>query len=271
MQISVVIPSYNRLSTLIRAIDSVIAQTSKVDEIIIVDDGSSDNTAVEVSARYPQLKLLRQENSGVSSARNYGIKQAKGDWIALLDSDDSWLPNKIERIRKAQRLNPEISLFHSDEIWIRNGVRVNAMNKHQKSGGWIFQQCLPLCVISPSAVVIKRSLFDVVGFFDESLPACEDYDLWLRVCHRFPVHYIDHPLINKYGGHQDQLSNQFWGMDRFRIRALKNLLADAEFNADDLEAAENTLKHKLKILLKGANKHGNQYVIDEFKTLFKII
>ena len=271
MQISVVIPSYNRLPTLIRAIDSVIAQTSKVDEIIVVDDGSTDNTAAEISSRYSQLNLLHQANSGVSSARNYGIKQAKGDWIALLDSDDSWLPKKIEHIRQAHRQNPEIPLFHSDEIWIRNGVRVNAMNKHQKTGGCIFQQCLPLCVISPSAVVIKRSLFDVVGFFDETLPACEDYDLWLRVCHRFPVHYIDHPLINKYGGHEDQLSNKYWGMDRFRIRALINLLADAELSPDDLEAVESTLERKLKILLKGANKHGNQSVIDEFQPLFESV
>jgi len=268
MRISAVIPSYNRLPTLIRAVDSVLAQSSEVDEIIIVDDGSSDNTSTEISARYPQLKLLQQANKGVSSARNYGINQASGDWIALLDSDDSWLPEKIEYIRQAHRQHPEIQLFHSDEIWIRNGVRVNAMKKHQKSGGWIFRQCLPLCVISPSAVVIKRSLFDVVGLFDESLPACEDYDLWLRICHRFPVHYIDQPLINKYGGHDDQLSNKHWGMDRFRIRALKNLLSDAELNQDDQDAVENMLEHKLKILLKGAKKHGNQSVIDEFQPLF---
>lgn len=269
MRISVVIPSYNRLPTLIRAIDSVIAQTSEVEEIIVVDDGSTDNTAAEISERYPQLKLLRQANSGVSSARNHGIRQANGDWIALLDSDDSWLPKKIECIRSAYHQNPSISLFHSDEIWIRNGVRVNAMNKHKKSGGWIFQQGLPLCVISPSAVVIRRKLFDAVGLFDESLPACEDYDLWLRICHRFPVHYIEHPLINKYGGHEDQLSNQYWGMDRFRIRALRNLLAGADLNQDDLEAVETTLEHKLEILLKGANKHGNQAVIDEFQPLLE--
>ena len=268
MKISVVIPSYNRLPTLIRAIESVIAQTSEVNEIIVVDDGSTDNTAVEIPERYPQLKLLRQTNSGVSAARNQGIRQANGDWIALLDSDDSWLPNKIKSIHDAYHQNPSISLFHSDEIWIRNGVRVNAMNKHKKSGGWIFQQGLPLCVISPSAVVIRRRLFDVVGLFDESLPACEDYDLWLRICHRFPVHYIEHPLINKYGGHRDQLSHQYWGMDRFRIRALKKLLTHARLDPDDLEAVETTLEHKLKILLKGANKHGNQSVIDEFQPLF---
>ena len=269
MQISVVIPSYNRLPTLVRAIESVITQTSPVDEIILVDDGSSDDTATEVALLYPQVKVITQQNQGVSSARNVGIKQARGDWIALLDSDDCWLPDKIERIGEAHREHPHISLFHSDEIWIRNGVRVNAMKKHTKSGGWIFQQCLPLCVISPSAAVIKRDLLDVVGLFDESLPACEDYDLWLRICHRFPVHYIDRPLINKYGGHDDQLSNRYWGMDRFRIRALKKLLAEAHLSQDDRQAVEHMLETKLKILLKGANKHGNQTVIDEFQPLLE--
>jgi len=269
MQISVVIPSYNRLSSLIRALESVIVQTSPVEQIIVVDDGSSDNTASEVSRHYPQVKLVKQQNQGVSSARNTGIKQANGDWIALLDSDDSWLPDKIESIREAHRQYPHISLFHSDEIWIRNNVRVNAMKKHKKSGGWIFQQCLPLCVISPSAVVIKRDLLNVVGLFDESLPACEDYDLWLRICHQFPVHYIDRPLINKYGGHDDQLSNRYWGMDRFRIRALKKLLVEAELSRSDRQAVQHMLEQKLKILLKGANKHGNQAVIDEFQPLFE--
>jgi len=110
---------------------------------------------------------ITQTNSGVSAARNAGIRAANCDWVALLDSDDNWLTNKIKTMRQAVAEHPEYRLFHSDEIWVRNGVRVNAMNKHQKSGGWIFQKCLPLCVISPSAVVIKRELFDQVGLFDE--------------------------------------------------------------------------------------------------------
>ncbi len=267
--ISVVIPSYNRLPLLINALESVLAQTAKVDEIIVVDDGSSDATSKEISLRYPQVRLITQINSGVSAARNTGIEAAVYAWIALLDSDDCWLPDKIKTVRQAQTEHPEISLFHSDEIWVRNGVRVNAMKKHEKSGGWIFQQCLPLCIISPSAAVIKRELFDRVGLFDESLPACEDYDLWLRICHQMPVHFIDRPLITKYGGHEDQLSRQFWGMDRFRIRALEKLLAKAKLDESDYRAAEAMLARKLDILLKGARKHGNQAIIEEFSALKK--
>jgi len=269
MQISVVIPSYNRLQTLIPAIESVRTQTSAVDEIIVVDDGSSDATSSEISRRYPQIKLIRQSNRGVSAARNAGIKQASFDWIALLDSDDSWLPKKISSIRLEKYRQPEYLLFHSDEIWMRRGVRVNAMKKHMKSGGWIFENCLPLCVISPSAVVFHRSLLESSGYFDETLPACEDYDLWLRICHQIPVCYIDKPLITKNGGHQDQLSARYWGMDRFRIRSLHRLLQQDVLNQQYRRAATSTLIKKLEILLKGARKHSNQKVIDEFAPMLE--
>ena len=264
MQISVVIPTFNRLKTLIPAVESVLNQTSPVDEIIVVDDGSTDATSGEIRRCYPQIKLIQQSNLGVSAARNAGIKQANFDWIALLDSDDSWLPEKITSIRKAKYRQPEYLLFHSDEIWIRRGVRVNAMKKHSKSGGWIFENCLPLCVISPSAAVFHKSLLQSSGYFDETLPACEDYDLWLKICHQYPVCYIDKPLITKYGGHQDQLSMRYWGMDRFRIRSLHRLLQQDVLNHQNRQAATTTLVKKLLILLKGARKHGNQKIIDEF-------
>jgi glycosyltransferase involved in cell wall biosynthesis len=269
MQISVVIPSYNRLQTLITAIESVLRQTSAVDEIIVVDDGSTDETASEIARLYPQVKLIQQVNRGVSAARNVGIKQARFDWIALLDSDDSWLAEKIASIRQARNLQTKYLLFHSDEIWIRNGVRVNAMKKHRKSGGWIFENCLALCVISPSAVVFHRSLLDSYGYFDESLPACEDYDLWLRICHQIPVCYIDQPLITKNGGHADQLSSRYWGMDRFRIRSLHHLLRRENLNDEYRQAATSTLVRKLEILLTGARKHGNQKIIDEFAPMLE--
>ena len=269
MKISVIIPSYNRIHTLIRAIDSVLSQDSPVDEIIVVDDGSNDGTANRISLLYPDISLIRQSNRGVSAARNAGINRAAHSWIAFLDSDDSWLPGKIFQIRQAQRLHPEYQLFHSDEIWIRNGERVNAMKKHFKSGGWIFKRCLPLCVISPSAVVLRRSLLQSVGLFDESLPACEDYDLWLRISHQYPVYYIDRPLITKYGGHRDQLSNRYFAMDRFRIRSIYRLLQRGELAESDHSAAINMLASKLEILLKGAEKHHNEEIIAEFKPILK--
>ena len=267
MRISVVIPSYNRAHTLQRALQSVFDQSSAVDEIILVDDGSTDDSTAMVAREFPGVSIIRQPNGGVSAARNKGIEAAQYDWIALLDSDDCWLPHKIKAVRDAALKHPGFVLYHSDEIWMRRGVRVNPMQNHRKSGGWIFAQCLPLCAISPSATVIQKSALQDLGLFDESLPACEDYDLWLRLCHRFPVHYIEQPLITKYGGHEDQLSRQYPAMDRFRVRALHRLLDTAVLQQSDFEAARSTLLGKLEILIKGAHKHHNQALIDELEPL----
>ena len=267
MRISVVIPSYNRRPTLTRALQSVFDQTSAVDEVILVDDGSTDGSNDMVEQQFPRVKIIRQANRGVSAARNRGIAAAQFDWIALLDSDDSWMPHKIEQVREAWQQQPGYVLYHSDEIWIRNGIRVNPKHKHRKSGGWIFENCLPLCAISPSASVISKSALQSVGMFDENLPACEDYDLWLRLCHQYPVNYIDKALITKYGGHPDQLSRQHPAMDRFRIRALYRLLKTTALQPEYYRAAETTLLGKLDILIKGAVKHRNQDLVDEFVTL----
>jgi len=264
MRISVVIPSYNRRPTLARALQSVFDQTSEVDEVILVDDGSTDGSSDMVDRQFPRVKILRQPNRGVSAARNLGIVAAQFEWIALLDSDDSWMPRKIEQVRETWRQQPGYVLYHSDEIWIRRGIRVNPKRKHRKSGGWIFENCLPLCAISPSAAVISKTALHAVGMFDEKLPACEDYDLWLRLCHQYPVNYIDEALITKYGGHRDQLSRQYPAMDRFRIRALHQLLKTTTLRPDYYRAAETTLLGKLDILIKGAIKHRNQALIDEF-------
>jgi len=258
MNISVIIPTYNRAQPLARALDSVLAQSYPATEVIVVDDGSTDGTDALVQTQFPEVVFLRQANAGVSAARNVGIQHARGEWIALLDSDDLWHPNKLAAQRQVLLADPASRICHSDEIWIRNGVRVNAMHKHQKKGGWIFRDCLPLCAISPSAVMIHRDLFAEVGLFDESLPACEDYDLWLRLCSRYPVSYIDEALVTKHGGHDDQLSRKHWGMDRFRIQALDNILKTAALETHDREAATNMLRDKLGILIAGAIKHDNQ-------------
>jgi glycosyltransferase involved in cell wall biosynthesis len=267
MRISAVIPSYNRRHSLERALQSVFAQTSPVDEVILVDDGSTDDSAAMTARRFPEAKIIRQPNRGVSAARNSGIRAARHDWIALLDSDDSWLPQKILRIREAARQHPGHVLYHSDEIWMRRGVRVNPKHKHRKSGGWIFEQCLPLCAISPSASVLCKPTLHALGLFDESLPACEDYDLWLRLCHRFPVHFVARALIVKYGGHDDQLSRKFPAMDRYRVRALHRLLETETLSGEHFDAARATLRTKLAILHKGALKHGNLSLIDEIEPL----
>lgn len=265
--ISVIIPTYNRVHTLSRALDSVLAQTHPADEVIVIDDGSTDSTVELIQNSYPNVKLIQQQNGGVSAARNSGIRATHCDWIALLDSDDGWLPNKLDKQLTLVSQQPEYKIIHSDEIWIRNGVRVNQMKKHTKKGGWIFQDCLPLCAISPSAAMIHRAVFDDVGLFDETLPACEDYDLWLRITSQYPVLYCDEPLINKYGGHEDQLSRKHWGMDRFRIQALENILGQGDLKDEDYRAALEVMLGKVRVVLGGARKRDNRELVELYEGL----
>jgi glycosyltransferase involved in cell wall biosynthesis len=257
MSISVIIPSFNRAHTLPRALDSVFAQSYAPQEVIVIDDGSTDGTRTMIETRYPQCTYLTQSNLGVSQARNVGIEHANGEWLALLDSDDSWLPDKLQKQMERLAASPDVRLCHTDEIWIRNGVRVNQMHKHAKHGGYIFQHCLPLCAVSPSAALLHRSLFEEFGLFDPELPACEDYDMWLRICSSEAVDYVNEPLVVKYGGHEDQLSRQHWGMDRFRVYALQKLLDNQPLDPLDRHAAIQTLTKKCRILSQGAEKRGN--------------
>lgn len=269
MDISVVIPTYNRCELLRRALLSVIAQTLPPTEIIVIDDGSSDATAVMIHDEFPQVSYYCQENAGVSSARNLGIYHATGNWIALLDSDDEWLHEKLARQTAALIAAPESKICHTEEQWIRNGVRVNPAKQYAKPGGWIFKDCLPLCAISPSTVMIHRSVFDDVGLFDTDLPACEDYDLWLRITTKYPVLLVAEPQIKKHGGHQDQLSQQHWGMDRFRIKALQKIIEAGQLSNEHQQAAVDMLLTKAEIYLNGVTKRGKTEEMDYYRQLIK--
>ena len=254
MKISVIIPTYNRKHTLQRAIDSVLAQTFKPFEIIIVDDGSKDGTKEWLLLNYPSVQYIHQPNNGVSSARNKGIQISQGSWIALLDSDDEWMPEKLEYQSRFIEVNRNSSFCHTNEIWIRNGVRVNQMKKHKKYGGDIFKHCLDICRISPSSSIIKKDVFEEVGAFDESLTVCEDYDLWLRVTAKFNILFLDEPLIKKYGGHLDQLSRVPEGIEQYRIRSLEKILSMGSLTETQFRSAKDMLIHKLNIYAKGLKK-----------------
>ena len=254
LNVSVIIPTYNRKNLLKRALHSVISQTFVPQEIIVVDDGSSDRTKDWVSERFPDVRYIYQDNSGVSSARNAGIKEAKGSWIAFLDSDDEWMTNKLEQQKRVINSFQEAWLCHTNEIWIRNGVRVNQMKKHQKYGGDVFENCLDICRISPSSVLIKKEVFEMVGLFDESLKVCEDYDLWLRITAVLPVIFLDQPLIIKYGGHTDQLSRVDSGIEKYRIKSLEKILSSNSLSNSQSKIAISQLMKKLKIFSNGLEK-----------------
>ena len=264
--VSIIIPTYNRGWILKEAINSVLAQDFTDFELIVVDDGSTDKTQDILNTYNEDIRALRQNNQGVSAARNAGIASALGRFIAFLDSDDLWLPKKLSTQIDFFKSNRDALICQTDEIWIRNGVRVNPKKRHKKFSGDLFKQSLSLCLISPSAVMIKRSLFEEVGVFDETLPACEDYDLWLRISCRYPVHLIKTPLIIKRGGHDDQLSSAS-GLDRFRIEALKKIIESNLLSKEQYSAAAKVLKQKCAIYANGCLKRGRRDKALYYETL----
>ena len=264
--ISIVIPTYNRCELLKRAINSVLDQTIDVREIIIVDNGSTDNTYEMISTLFPEIRYIYEKKKGVSIARNLGIKNCNSTWIAFLDSDDSWMPHKLEKqLFFINNMNKKYRLIHTNEIWYKNNKFQNQLKKHIKSGGDIFKKSLQLCCISPSSAFIKKEVFDDYGFFDESLEVCEDYDMWIRITSKEEVGFLDNPLVVKYGGHDDQLSKKYWGMDRFRIKSLEKNLKNNWFTAEQKKSVFNILIKKLSILSNGAKKRDNEEIYRKYK------
>jgi glycosyltransferase involved in cell wall biosynthesis len=260
-KVSVVIPTYNRATPLVEAIQSVLKQTYTDFELIVIDDGSTDDTRNAILPYSHKVKYLYQERGGVSKARNYGIKVSRGEYIAFLDSDDLWLDKKLEVQVNFMKAHKSF-ISYTDEIWIRGGKRVNPGKRHRKYSGWIFDKVLPLCIISPSSVMIRREVFDRIGLFDEHLPACEDYDMWIRVAKHYPIHLIEQQLIVKRGGREDQLSRTIWGLDRFRIKSLVRILQENSLSCEERELVLSELRRKCQIFAQGCFKRNR---VDEGK------
>lgn len=253
---SVIIPTHDRCEMTGRAVRSVLAQTCDDYELIVVDDGSrEDLTAVADLVKEAGQRFERQEQQGVSAARNFGVAHSSGDWLAFLDSDDEWLPDKLEKQRVFIGKNPDLKIAQTDEIWIRNGQRVNKKKYHRFADGDGFALSLERCSISPSSVVIKRALFNQAAGFDETLPACEDYDLWLRITCKEKVGFIDEELIVKYGGHPDQLSSTVPALDLYRVVAMLKLVSERELDHLQRRRLLSELVSKVSVLCKGAGKY----------------
>ncbi|NOY61655.1 MAG: glycosyltransferase [Gammaproteobacteria bacterium] len=267
--ISVIIPVHNRAATIERCIASVLEQSLPPQEIIVVDDGSDDDTVARIRSFGTPVQLIRSErNHGVSHARNRGIAQACGDWLAFLDSDDTWQPDKLANQWHFLCRYPFYEIIQSEEIWVRDGVRVNAPKRNKKLQGWIWQALLAMCLVSPSSVMIRRHLFEQYGLFDEQLPACEDYDLWIRIARHKVVGLESSLSLIKYGGHDDQLSQRYEAMDRFRVQALMKAI-DTEPESDYRTALTAAAREKLTILFNGARKRGNEQGKAEYAALLQ--
>jgi len=263
---SVIIPTYNRWPLVGEAIESVLAQSFTSYEIVVVDDGSTDGSAGLIVDRYPQARMMTQTNRGVSSARNVGIRMANARWLAFLDSDDLWADNKLERQRDFILADPLVRALHTDEIWLRNGRRVNPHKKHRKTGSFedgdeLFRRSVGMCLVSPSSVVIHKDVFSNVGLFDETLPVCEDYDMWLRIMALYPIHYLDEKLAIKQNGTggdciAKQLSASTWGMDRYRVYALEKLAGEESLSPERKRVVLEEIIKKAGIVADGAAKRG---------------
>lgn len=264
-EVSVIIPTYNRAWCLAQAIESVLAQDFMDFELIVVDDGSDDNTN-SVLAKFPGIRVITQKNKGVSNARNTGVRESTGHLIAFLDSDDLWKKSKLSIQVEFFRKNPDALICQTQEIWIRNGKRVNPGKRHQKFSGYFFEKSLELCLVSPSAVMIRRSFFEQINGFDVELPACEDYDMWLRIGLRHPVYLIDQTLIIKRGGHSDQLSREP-GLDAYRIKSLVNLLENEPLDQRERQAVIKILEKKCRIYANGCLKRNRKLKADFYLKL----
>jgi glycosyltransferase involved in cell wall biosynthesis len=265
--ISVVIPTYNRWNLLNRALSSVVNQTYLAHQIIVVDDGSDEFVSDSLRHSFPRVQFLRQENKGVASARNLGIKQSTGEWIALLDSDDEWEPIKLEKQMAFLEKFPELQAIHTGERWIRNGNEVTPPAYLDKSSHLLWERSLSHCLICPSSVLIDRSVFETVGLFDEELTVCEDYDFWLRMLLEQEIGLVNEKLVIKHGGHSDQLSTATWGMDRFRVMALQKILSNPMLSNDRKVNVLEVLHKKCGILAQGAEKRGKLEEAQKYKHL----
>jgi len=254
--VSVIIPTFNRVEYLPDALDSVYSQTHPVTEVIVVDDGSTDHTVEKLSPSYPSVQFLRQENQGVSSARNLGIAKASHPWIALLDSDDRWTPQKLEQQITHLSQNPSLRAVHTGEKWIRDGKEINIPASLDKSKEGLWERSLEKCIICPSSVLLHQSVFEKTGTFDPSLAICEDYDFWLRLLLTHQVGLVEEPLVHKYGGHPDQLSMSTWGLDRFRVQSLEKISTFKNITPRHRAQIYETIIRKTDLLIQGFKKHG---------------
>lgn len=218
-KVSVIIPTYNRADFLTEAVDSVLNQTWRDFEIIVVDDGSTDGTRDVVGRYGDRIKYFHKQNKGPSSARNFGTSKAHGNFLAFLDSDDIWEPNKLDIQMNFLQSHPEIKLI-SCGSYIMGNSRKRKFHIRGDLSGDLFLTLYQRSFINTSSVVLTQDCFFQVGPFDETIQTAEDYDLWLKVARHFPMAYLDTPLVG-IRKHPDKLSKNKIELRKNAIQVLQ--------------------------------------------------
>ncbi len=282
--VDIIITTYNRRQFIADAVQSVLNQTYPYLRIIVIDDGSDcawhnqdalknvfklnhliiRNNRLEPDILKAPSKFRKkiiyfhyiyQKNRGISATRNTGLKFSRAEYIAFLDDDDLWHKEKlVKQIEAIEKNNSDVC--YTDEKWLRNGKHLNQCKQHKKYSGAIFKYALPLCIISASSILLRKSVIQKLGFFDDNFIVCEDYEYWLKLTFYFDVLFIAEPLIVKRGGHINQLSKKYAAMDKYRVAALLKFIYENDLNDEDYELVKTELIRKAGILLNGFLKRG---------------
>lgn len=236
-KVSIIIPAYNSSRFISEAIKSIFNQTFKDFEIIVIDDGSTDDTKDVLKPFIHQIQYIFKENGGVASARNVGIRMSKGKYIAFLDYDDIWLPNKLELQVQILDTCPQVGLVHTDNLFLINNetsshtCKSKIKDKKLLSGRIFKSLLMQKFFLTCSTVMVRKVCFDKVGLFDISLPPADDFDMWLRITKEWDCAYIDIPLV-KYRIHSSNISRNHQKMHSATFAVLTKIFTDSLFTED---------------------------------------
>lgn len=247
-EVSAVIPAYNAARYLGEAIDSALAQTFRDLEIIVIDDGSTDDTA-RVVARYGgSVRSISQPNRGVSSARNRGIEESRGRYVAFLDADDVWMPAKLQRQLEALRENPQTRACYSAHLWVDDRLAPLRENRGPRRGTALEDLLRTGNVVgSPSSVIVERSIFSEVGGFSDAFSLCADWEMWVRIAARTEFAYINEPLV-QYRVHADSMSRNVPLLEDESIRTLESGFAAPSTPLQIRKRRRSSLAHNYMVL-----------------------
>jgi glycosyltransferase involved in cell wall biosynthesis len=246
--ISVVIPAYNSARYLPAAVESVLRQTVRDVEVVVVDDGSTDDTPAVMAGYGPPVRYVRQPNGGVSAARNRGIAEARGRYIAFLDADDTWLPGKLEHQMAVLRDHPGRRLCYSAFTVVDADLRPISERHSQRAGTALEDLLLSGNVIgSICTVVCERDLFATAGGFDPALSQCADWDMWVRLARLTEFVYLDEPLVT-YRQHASNMSRGARLLEQDSLRVLEKGFADPGLPANLRGARRRAFGRNYRVL-----------------------